>query len=425
MSAPVPPPPNWQRNYWLNAADGAFYAAAMAVLSADTVLPPLVKSLGGPAWVIGLLPFLMMLGWGLPPLFVAHRINRLQRLHPFLKCTGVLQRLPFLITAIFLLCAGAETSSAWVVVAFVPLLSGLLAGISSAAWMELLARAIPSHKRASAWAWRNFLSTALGLGSGLLVTRVLAAKPGIPGFAWLYLIAFGLTCISYAMFCLIREPAHHAPQPDPMPPKPSLRATIGEAFGAVMSTPALGDFLGARTLVIAAGLFAPFYSIEALRHTAEPQAFLGTIIVATMIGATAGNFTAGWIGDRCGSLLPYRAGIACLFLDASALALFPSVAHPSWWLALAFVRGAGGSAIMTSGIVLATELCPGPARRSWFSLLQTSSAPVLAFVGLASAPLYSASDGLRVPAIWAALSLACAAWLAGRIGAQVRCRSLR
>ena len=45
-----------KRNYLVHCADGGLWMGAMAFVAADTIMPSLVRSLGGPTWLIALTP---------------------------------------------------------------------------------------------------------------------------------------------------------------------------------------------------------------------------------------------------------------------------------------------------------------------------------------------------------------------------------
>lgn len=88
-------PPAARFNYWTLVVEGALFGGALTFVNANTLLPAIVQSLGGAAWLIALMPVLMQIGFRLPPIFTAHHIDRLHDYRRFLVWMGLAQRLPF------------------------------------------------------------------------------------------------------------------------------------------------------------------------------------------------------------------------------------------------------------------------------------------------------------------------------------------
>ena len=91
-----------RRNYWAHSIEGGLYFAGMAFISAELVLPSLIRSLGGSNLAISFSPTLLMVGFMLTPLFTAHLIERLHRLKPAVTLFGGLHRIPYFIIAYIL-----------------------------------------------------------------------------------------------------------------------------------------------------------------------------------------------------------------------------------------------------------------------------------------------------------------------------------
>ena len=69
----------------------------MTFIAVETVLPPIVQSLGVPAWLISLAPSLILFGNAIMPLFSAHVIEGMLRKIPALLSNGFYARLPMLL----------------------------------------------------------------------------------------------------------------------------------------------------------------------------------------------------------------------------------------------------------------------------------------------------------------------------------------
>ncbi|MGH8047242.1 MAG: hypothetical protein ACREKL_08345, partial [Chthoniobacterales bacterium] len=107
---------NARFNYWTIVAEGALFGGALSFVNANTLLPAIVQSLGGAVWLISLMPIIMLVGFRLPPILTAYRIERLHTYKPFLVRAGLIQRLPFGIAGVALLWCGNTPLAALIIV---------------------------------------------------------------------------------------------------------------------------------------------------------------------------------------------------------------------------------------------------------------------------------------------------------------------
>ena len=176
-----------RRNYLALGLDGGLFMGGMAFIAADTVLPTLIRQLGGPNWVIGLLPVLMGLGFMWTPLFVAHRVERMATMKPFILPCGLAQRLPFLIAGIaLLLFAGDYPMLALSAVVLAPLISGSFGGASQGAYLQMNKRVLPANRLASSFAMRFIVGAMIAMGAGTVIEYTLSSHPGTAGYAYLH-----------------------------------------------------------------------------------------------------------------------------------------------------------------------------------------------------------------------------------------------
>ena len=118
---------NFRRNYAAHAVEGGFYMAGLTFVAYETILPPIIKTLGGPVWLISLAPALATIGFAIPPLFTAHLLEPLTRKMPVVAWNGLFIRGPFLIAALCLFfLADSHPVLTLAAVALAPFLNGLL-----------------------------------------------------------------------------------------------------------------------------------------------------------------------------------------------------------------------------------------------------------------------------------------------------------
>lgn len=86
------PVPDARRNWMAHAIEGGAFMGALALVNTQTLLPSVVKSMGGPEWLVALMPVLMMLGFTLMPVLTAHHVGAPGHFRPLLMWVGLLQR---------------------------------------------------------------------------------------------------------------------------------------------------------------------------------------------------------------------------------------------------------------------------------------------------------------------------------------------
>ncbi len=368
MSAP---PSVHRRNYALHCAEGGIYMGGLAFVSAETVLPKLVQSLGGPDWMVSLMPSLLLIFMFAPGIIAIPLIERLPRLFPFVAGFGVIQRLPYLIAALVIYFAHASLPAVvlWVVV-LTPVVSGFCGGFAIPAWMEMVTRMVPKERRASGWAIRFTIGGLLGIAAGFLVEWILSSWPGAEGYAVLHAAAFTFLMLSFAIFVFLRETDF--PEPSPIEPGNWYRKQLG-VFREILSVPSpFRRMLAVRITGLAFLCIAPFLSITALEVTGQPESVLGRFVTVQMIGGILGNFLAGWLGDRFGgrSILIITKAIQILLC-----LLLVTASSPTSFLIAFFLFGMVFFMNQIGEQTLGIELSPQRRRTAYLALLNFSYLP--------------------------------------------------
>jgi MFS family permease len=360
------------RNYFAHSLDGGLYIGGMAFLAAESVLPPLIRMLGGPNWLLSLLPTLMMGGFALAPLLAAHRVERLQFVKPFVVFMGIFQRLPVLLAGLALLFwAHDYPHLVLVITAGAPFVTGLAGGFGFSAWIELISKTIPEDKRASTWSVRYVLAAVIGIFAGVVVKAVLARYPGTEGYALLHFIAFGFTCGSLLGFLAVREVSK---PPSQSRPPSSLRQNLLSIPSLFMADDRLRSFALMRMLGAGVLIMLPFLSLHALDVTGRSSDYVGYFVAAQMSGGICGNLLAGFLGDRFGGKMPLGLG---RILIASAC-LGAAVNTSTWgFIALFFTLGMAFSMNNLSSSVLMIELSPADRRPTYVSVMALLMFPTM------------------------------------------------
>lgn len=351
------------RNYMAHSIEGGLFMGGSTFLAADSVMPAMIKSLGGPTWLISLMPMMMTLGFMMPQILTAHVVERLQWVKPFIMATGIVQRLPYAIAALGLyFLAITHPALVLALVALTPLFSGLAGGFSYGAWVELVSKVIPPERRASAWAIRYTLSAFIGIGAGSVIKDVLTDHPGPTGYALLHIIAFAFLAASFVIFAIIREvvpPRRRSSHRD-------LFENLRDMPDLLRRDPILRRFLCMRTLDTGVQIMVPFLGIHALAVTGRPESALGYLVTSQMTGMIIGNVLAGYLGDRHGGRILIIGARASVFAACVAATL----AHAYYgFIAVYFLLGFG---IVLSNIGIATlsiEIAPHERRPTYQALI--------------------------------------------------------
>jgi MFS family permease len=338
----------------------------LVFIATDTVIPAMMQSLGAPVWLISLIPVMAMIGFGWPSLLTAHYVERLHTVKPFIVLTGAFQRLPYLLAGFALIFLyDPMPKMVLFFVALAPFISGSVGGTSVTAWFELISRIIPEKRRASSWAVRNIIMSAIGIGAGAIIKTVLEKNPGATGYGILHLIATGFLAISFISFLCIREiiPEHsHAKI------KSGFRENIKSVPKLFKENTMLLRYLISR--IFANGLFImlPFMAIQAIAKSGKGAGFVGVLVGAQMTGAILGNILAGIMGDRNGGKAPIVISRSFMVLVAGSM-MFAAF---SWhFIIIFFLLGMSLNLGLVGDGTLCLEICPSEKRPTFLAFLNT------------------------------------------------------
>ena len=352
-------------------------------------------------WLISLVPIMMWVGLLLPPIFTAHRIERLHRYMPLLLATGVFQRLPYLVAAAGLWAlVDSHPRLVLAAVALGPLVSGTACGVSLPAWQQLLLRTVPQRRRSSLFALRYIVASVLGLAAGWIAKEVLATCPGSDGYAILHLLAFGMLVAGYVTFALVREV--------PVPPPPETpHMTLGQNLRGIprllRAERRVRQYMVARSFMSGVFILMPFLAIHAQDTLGETESYLGWLLMAQMAGALVGNVAGGMLGDRAG-------GKAVLLLSQAAflaMAVWSAVARTGPEFHAVFALLGFAFASMNIGtMTLSLEVCPLRQRSTYLASISfVCMASMLAATGISSL-VWTASGRFATLAVLTAVCVA-------------------
>lgn len=407
MQTPEPPRPFSKWNFAANVCDGALFSLALSLVSQQTLLPVLVKKMGGSNVAVGLIPVLWTAGFNFPQIFVANFAQRFDRKKNFVLITALAQRIPWLLLAVivfFLEAVSVQTGLLLFFTAFT--LAAITGSINLPVWFDLVAKITPVDMRGRLFALRMMLGAVLGVFGGWAVIRVLQAFTYPESFALLFALAFGVMMVSYVFLVVLQE-------------ENGARLLRRQTFKMhVLHLPRIlrrernfRNFLVADALLIASTMSGAFYAVNALEKFSLTEAYAGTFTIVMTCSMIAGNLFFGYLADRFGhkinlSLSTVFTAAACLIaLFAASIQIYLFV-FAAWALAI----GLNG----VSRLPIIAEFCPEAERPTYIALTNMITAP-FALAGIAGGWIANrfGYDAVFISA--ALLALAAAVWLKLRV----------
>ena len=368
--------------------DYGFFMLALTFASQSTILPAFAAWLGAPNVVIGAIPAVMTLGWFLPSLFAAGHTETLTRKLPFLMKWTLWERVPFLVMALL----AFFTAERWpgLTLALVLLMLLVITGVGGVlmpAWMDLIARALPTTIRGRFFALSNFIAGLVGFGASLFIAEVLGRVPAPASYGICFLGATVCVALSYVALAVVREQvAERAASPV------TLRDYLGRVPGLLRRDRNLSWFLAARAFGLAGGMASGFYTVYALRAWDAPASQAGVFTAMLLIGQSIGTLTLGWVGDHAGHRLVLLIGMACAAGAAAVALLAPSLAS----FGVVFVLyGVQSAAVSISALNVLLEFSPTPEARPTYVGLGTTAMTPMAFAAPLIGGLLADAVGFR------------------------------
>jgi hypothetical protein len=376
-----------RRSFVLGVFNGAAFRFAEALIDPPLVLTWFVSQLTISNMLIGLVVPIGDAGWFLPQIFISARIQRMERKMPSYVLAAVIRTIVWflLAAAVWLVDDPRLLLVGFFVLYTVARLSAGLAGLS---FLDVVARTIPSWRRGSFFAWRQFLGGLLGLGSGWILRMVLN-HPALPfprGHAVLFLLYGVALAVGMAAFALIREP------PDPAMAGPvSVGLQLRRAGQLLRIDRVYRRYLAARLALVLASIALPFYGVYAKTVLGAPAGMVGVYVAARVGALLLFNLPWGRLSDRRGNRLVTRlmalgngatALLALVLVVLVELLQLQAVWLPYVAILLFFLDGAVRPAQVLVGSNFLLELIPETERSLYMGLSNTLAGIVVLISGL-------------------------------------------
>jgi MFS family permease len=363
-----PLPPHFRRNFRAFLVDFTSFAVGLTFISFSSVLPAFVRELTDSAPLVGLVTTTFSFGWLAPQLLMGHFVGEKPRKRPYMML-GAMGRIALPIIAIALWAGLYRRPSAMLALFFTCLvLLGLSDGVSSIPWFDILARAIPVHRRGRLFGIGQSVTGLAGIGIGALVAILLERLAFPHNYALLFTLASaGLGISAIALATIVELPPQETA---PRTQKPAR----GEWLRPLTTDPTFRRLLICRILINMINLAAPFYVGHASDVLLLPKSVIGVFVTAQALAGAIGSPLLGFVSERWGPQAVIRIGSGSAALGPA----FALVTHLTGarWMAQAYpivyvAFGLLNSSFMIGFTNYMMEFAPDRLRPAYIGLANT------------------------------------------------------
>jgi MFS family permease len=361
-------PPHYRWNFVAFLVDYVCFAVAFSFVNVNSVMPALAGQLTDSAPVIGLVATVFNGSWMLPQLAAARLIHDKPHKKRYLLA-GLSGRVMFWVIALALWAGLARHPTAMLAVFFISL--GLFAAsdsLTSVAWFDILARAIPLKQRGRLIGVGQIISGLAGVGVGVLVGWALNHLPFPNDYALLFALAGAVLVPSVIAMFLLREPPPEGADPQ------ANRQMAGDWLKLLVTDLAFRRLMACRILIGMMGLATSFYVVHAADVLHLPQSIIGDFVVAQTLAGLVASVVLGLVSERWGPQHVIRIGSGA----AATGPLFALAAHLAGggWLVEAYpfvyvTLGVVNSAWMLGFFNYLLEIAPQGMRPAYVGLGNT------------------------------------------------------
>ncbi len=288
---------NSRRNLIAFSTDILSFMTGMSFIPATIVLVGLASHMTQDKALLGVVAMMVSVAWFLPQIVAARIVHGKRRQKIYLVGAALFGRQAYLVMAIWLLAtqARAPLLTVWILIACIAVFHSCdsLAGV---AWFDMLSRALSPRMRARSVAAGTLIGLVAGIGSGLIVERVLspAGLPYPTNYAVILICAWVCFMISFIAILFIRE--------TPMSEVEHSRLAESHFFKdllyAVRADATFRRLMLARVLTGMEVIATVFYVTFVREQLHLGDAALGVFTIASVIGGIVGITFFGWLGDR-------------------------------------------------------------------------------------------------------------------------------
>jgi len=366
-------------NFVVHTADAAFFGLGLGLASFVTVLPLFVATVTStPLW-IGLIAAIQPLGWHVPQILTAERVDRLRRYMPMILVVTGNERLPFFGLALLAwfsreLPPGLVLALTYVLMLWI----GIGGGLTATPFQAMVAKIVPHGLHGAYYGTKTAAANLLLAAGAVIAGWLIDRAPGPSGFSLCFAAAGLATVLSWLILALTREP-EGAPMVDASPgaAPEAMRRRIAMVLRADAN---FRWFLAARAMAQFAVMAAAFYTVYAITRFEVSATTAGWLTATFAVAQTVANPALGWAGDRWGHRRAMMLGMAAGAAGA-AIALIAPVA--SWLFPAYFLTGVANVAAFVLPLALNLRFGGSSERIVYIGLSSSLTAPSIVLAPIA------------------------------------------
>lgn len=321
----------------------------MVFFEVSTILVVFIKQINSSPIAIGLIPFLMAIGYNIPGFFSTIYAKRFKQRKQFIMITALIQRLSLLLLVLstfFINLLHPIVAVTFVLFSF--FLFCFSGGIGIPAWLDMVAKTIPVTYRARTFALRIFFASIAGIFFPIFISFILL-KNTFPGnYRISFFLGFIFIFLSYVSLLFIKEE-----RDSPIHEKQALKVYFLSLFRIIKDNPNFKRFIITRLVFSVTSWGTAFYTayaLDTIPSVTEYTVALYTLFLNISKGGSSLIF--GYLGDRYGNLLVQQLSAAFSTCALILAVLFPSY---SVFFIIFIFFGMIVSANLNAGQVLITE----------------------------------------------------------------------
>jgi MFS family permease len=316
-----------KRNSFVFIGDALTFITGLSFIPATTVLVGLASRLTDDKTLLGVVAMSWSVAWLIPQLVAARLVHGKRRQKPYLIIPSIIGRQTMLLFAIWLALSGAQPPllTVWLLIASVVVFNfcDAIAGIS---YWDMMSRVLTPQWRGRTIATGQLLGSLTGVGSALIVERILAPG-GLPfplNYALIFVCAWLGFIASLIIICFLQE--------NPLSEEALTQSHEGSFFShvreALRSDEVYRRLLIVRLLTGVENMTAAFYMVFIKERLGLPDSIIGIFSVALIIGGIVGVALLGAVSDRLGPRGVIRTAAFLQFLApllALGMTIWPGV----------------------------------------------------------------------------------------------------
>ena len=366
-----------RKNVACNTFGEGLWGFGWTILGPLTVLPVLIRRLGGGSFEVGILAALVSAGSLLPQLLGSLLIQTGQGKKKFLLSYHLYAIAPpwLLLGFITLFLSGTRPALARFLLIGLISLSVFAMGLIVPIWLDWLAGIFRKSIRGLAFGLSSSAS-ALGGALAAILAAVIIARISFPvSYALLFFIAVGFFIVSIAVCTFIKDDR------SVRPPEMSSKEVFGR-FRSSLANINFRRYLAARSMVAVGAAAASFYAIHYLSDGGGGVASQTVVGLGALISVAQALFSTavGRLGDKIGHRVGVTVGVAAQALSIGCVILFPGALSCGFAFALTGI-GIAGAIVSHQNFLF--ETCPHDSRTAHITVANLVLAPVTILAPLA------------------------------------------